>query len=219
MGTSRLFRFCDGLTEAVIYFMIVFSPWAFGTTQDWSIWTMNVCGYVLGALLVTKWFVRWSGGIGERKREGKRLARSQKSEVGCQKEREDREDSQAVKRFNWGRRLTIALAGFTVLILTYCLVSALNARALFLEGENRFEYFDNYIKWLPHSYDSRSTWKVFWQYLGLAFFFWATRDWLLRKTASESRGAVQRSEVESRKSSGHINGPKVQPLARGYLKR
>ncbi|MDA1277103.1 MAG: hypothetical protein O2960_24070 [Verrucomicrobia bacterium] len=59
MRTPRLYKICDGLTEAVIYFMVVFSPWAFGTTQDWSLWTMNVCGYVLGALLITKWMVRW----------------------------------------------------------------------------------------------------------------------------------------------------------------
>lgn len=78
------------------------------------------------------------------------------------------------------------MASLTVLILAYCFVSAVNARALFLEGENRFDYFNNYIKWLPHSYDSASTWRAFWQYLGLALFFWAARDWLLEKHAKDA---------------------------------
>jgi hypothetical protein len=41
--------------------MVVFSPWAFGTTQPWSIQTMNIAGYVLGVLLAAKWRLR--GGL------------------------------------------------------------------------------------------------------------------------------------------------------------
>jgi len=48
----------DGATGLLLYAMIVFSPWAFGTTQPWSIWCMNVGGYALGTLLVAKVFVR-----------------------------------------------------------------------------------------------------------------------------------------------------------------
>ena len=40
--------------------MIIFSPWAFGTTESWSIWTMNIAGYALGALLPTGF---WTGNI------------------------------------------------------------------------------------------------------------------------------------------------------------
>ena len=42
--------------------MIVFAPWAFGATERWSIWTMNVGGYVLGLLLAAKWWIRWRTG-------------------------------------------------------------------------------------------------------------------------------------------------------------
>jgi len=60
--TPQSYRVCDGVTEGLIYFMVVFTPWAFGTTQTWAIWTMNVTAYVLGVALVTKWAIRWKTG-------------------------------------------------------------------------------------------------------------------------------------------------------------
>ena len=50
----HVYRLCDGLTEATLYFMVIFYPWAFGTTQTWSIWVMNYAGYSLGMLLLAK---------------------------------------------------------------------------------------------------------------------------------------------------------------------
>ena len=58
----QLYRACEDLTEPLIYFMAVFSPWAFGTTQPWSIWLMNVAGYLLGLLLAGKLAIRWLKG-------------------------------------------------------------------------------------------------------------------------------------------------------------
>lgn len=208
--TPPLYKFCDGLTEAVIYFMVVFSPWAFGTTQDWSIWTMNVCGYLLGALLVAKWLVRWKTGFqlerwgregGWRWETGGGESGGQKSEAGGRRDRETvgLSGGQTVRPFDWARGITIALAGLTVLVLGYCWVSAVNARATVLADEISrvvyrinplmFEYYDA-IKWLPHSYDKPSTWKAFWNYLALAWFFWGTRDWLLGKSTSERRDST-----------------------------
>ena len=54
----KLHKLADKLTEILIYFMVIFSPWAFGTTEPWSIWTMNISAYALGILLVTKWITR-----------------------------------------------------------------------------------------------------------------------------------------------------------------
>ena len=48
------------MTEMLIYFMLVFSPWAFGTTEPWSIWIMNYAAFGLGALLITKWIIRFT---------------------------------------------------------------------------------------------------------------------------------------------------------------
>jgi hypothetical protein len=50
----QLYRICDDLSGLIIFPMLVFGPWAFGTTQPWSIWTMNIAGYALGILLLAK---------------------------------------------------------------------------------------------------------------------------------------------------------------------
>ena len=51
---ARLYRFCDRFTEALIYFAVIFGPWAFGATQDWSIKVMNGVGLTLGLLWLVK---------------------------------------------------------------------------------------------------------------------------------------------------------------------
>jgi O-antigen ligase len=48
----------DAATEILLALMILFSPWAFGTTQSWSIACMNAGGYLLGGLWLTKVFLR-----------------------------------------------------------------------------------------------------------------------------------------------------------------
>jgi len=216
--TPKLYRVCDGVTEGLIYFGVIFTPWAFGTTQNWSIWTMNVVCYVLGAALVTKWVVRWIAGYvpprwgedfteagGWRREAGGELSvvSGRESEVGSQRS-EVSSPWSVVRGHKMGKILTRGLAGLTVVILAYCLISALNARARFVWDELRFDYFENFIEWLPHSYDSGSTWKAFWQYLGLAFFFWATRDWLLGKTRRERREARGESVDHGLEVSGRV---------------
>ena len=62
-GDVQLYTACENVTEIVAYLMLVFSPWAFGTTQPWSIWTMNIAGYCLGALLAVKVFIRQAKGF------------------------------------------------------------------------------------------------------------------------------------------------------------
>lgn len=175
---------CDWITEALLLGMIIFAPWAFGTTQTWSVWTMNIAGYLLGGLLAAKWLIRWKSGYrpsrwGEPQEPDKIIIEEKGARIP--------------------RLLTAFLATLTVLVVIFTFVSALNARATFLADQVRFEYRD-YIRWLPHSYDSRSTWQAFWNYLGLALFFWAARDWLLAKSKTEAEGS-QASHRERRKGS------------------
>jgi hypothetical protein len=165
----QLYRFCDGLSGPLLGGMIVFSPWAFGTTQPWSIWAMNVAGYGLGLLLLLKLGLRWR--------------------TGYQPPRWDSERPVA-------QVLSTTLAVLSLAVLLYCLLGALNARATFLPDERRFEYH-NCLAWLPHSYDSRSTWTALWTYLGLAGAFWGARDWLLGKSSSELRAPRAASAAES----------------------
>lgn len=178
--TPQIYKVCDGVSEALIYFMAIFTPWAFGTTEEWSIWTMNVTAYVLGVLLITKWIVRWRLGF-------------QPARWGEETSGDDLLRLPMSGRTKLTKSLTVALGVLTCFILAYCLVSALNARAVYLPGFRRSEFFDNTIKWLPQSYDATSTWQSFWMYLGLAFFFWSLRDWLLGKTSQERRRHLEDS--------------------------
>ena len=54
----QLYGLCEDLTEALIYCMIVFGPWAFGTTEPWSIWLMTGAGCLSGLLLACKLAIR-----------------------------------------------------------------------------------------------------------------------------------------------------------------
>jgi O-antigen ligase len=149
----RLYRTCDALTEGLIYFAILFGPWAFGTTQGWSIHVMNGVGMTLGLL----WLVKLGLRSTKRQRPG-----SVRRAPGALPER----------HFTW------LLATGTIFILLYCLVSAWNARAIYQPELWNFEYLPA-IPWLPHSYDRECSCAAFWMYLGLAGLFWALRDWLL----------------------------------------
>src|ERR1035437_3774574 len=173
----QLYRACEDLTEVLIYAMVVFGPWAFGTTQPWSVWIMNGAGYLLGVMLACKLSIRrFKGYHPSRWEDGQRgeEVRGQRSDVKGQ-------------RGITASQLTALLAGLTVAILGYCLISAVNARATFHPESLSFDYRQQYIPWLPHSLDSGRTWLTFLTYLGLALSFWAIRDWLLGKSEGEER--------------------------------
>lgn len=133
--------------------MVVFSPWAFGTTEPWSIWTLNIAGYGLGGLWLAKHALRRLGGSAP--------ADPPSSLVGQRWER--------------------ALGPLTIALLAYVLSSALNTRAYYSPGEGHFVYHEA-ITWLPQSLDGSRTWEAFWKYLALAGTFWAARDWLSGKS-------------------------------------
>ena len=147
----------DRLSGGVCLGVIAASPWLFGTTEDWSVWCMNLLGYACGLLLLVKWFVRWrTGAVAV---EGIWQSRDPQLRAG-----------------SWMVRSMGVLTGA---VLFHCFLSALNSRATFYPGEQRFEYHERYVPWLPFNYDSALSWQAFWNYLALACFFWALRDWLL----------------------------------------
>ena len=165
----QIYRGCEYLTGGVICCMAVFGPWAFGTTQPWSIWTMNLGGYFLGLLLALKLAIRRSKGY--------------RHQCWVQEPPASLAGSRGAALL-MPARLTVILAFLNFAILAYCLTSALNARATYFPSQRSFEYHDC-VTWLPHSFDSRSTWFAFWTYLGLTCSFWAGRDWLLGKSEAE----------------------------------
>jgi O-antigen ligase len=146
----------DHVTQPLVWLMVIFSPWAFGTTQEWAIGLMNAGGHALGVLYAMKWLARRAD----------RYCFESQAEPG--------------RRSQTATRL---LGGVTILLLAYCLVSALNARCTYL-GDYQYKYFQC-SNWLPHSYDARLTWQTFWNYLALALDFWAIREWLSGLDRSE----------------------------------
>jgi hypothetical protein len=169
-GDVQFYKFCDGLSGLLIYVMVVCSPWAFGTTESIAIGGMNAAGYILGALLVGKLFLRrW-----KRYRPARWEMLAEPLE-------------QRQPRFPF----TALLAAETVLILLFCLVSAINAKATY--SPLTISFIDHQaVEWLPHSFDSIRSWQAFWNYLALACSFWAVRDWLLGKAGDEEWTAAAR---------------------------
>lgn len=179
------FRACDRITGWLICFIVVFSPWAFGTTQPWAIWTMNVMGYALGGMLAFKLWLRF--------RRGHRPIRW-----------DVRSSELPTPAARVGRLVVVALGVLTLAILAYCLVAAVNARSTYHAAQQVFSY-RAHVTWLPHSYDRARTWQLFFNLLALASFFWATHDWLQGLTAGEERasrnppgGSTERSSLPSR---------------------
>jgi hypothetical protein len=183
------YHLAEDISEFLVYFMVVFSPWAFGTTEPWSIWIMRGCGCGVGLLLLVKLAIRgikgylparWAEGKAE---SGKSRRRKTGAIVGAQT------PGSCQMRSRWVvDNAPQILAVLTLLILSYCLIAALNARAAFNPVSGTFEYC-GYIRWLPNSFDRHSSWEAFWNYLALACSFWAIRDWLLGKSAYEHRAA------------------------------
>src|ERR1035441_4208704 len=179
----QLYRVCEDLTEVLIYAMVVFGPWAFGTTQPWSVWIMNGAGYLLGVVLVCKLSIRRLKGYHPSRWEDRHRVEAAREESEVRDQRSEVRGQRGMA----ASHLTALLAGLTVAILGYCLTSAVNARATYHPEALGFDYRKQYIPWLPHSLDSGRTWLAFWTYLGLALSFWAIRDWLLGKTEGEER--------------------------------
>ena len=175
-----LYRVGDDLSGVLIFAMVLFSPWAFGTTQPWAVWTMNGAGDALGLLLLAKLFIRAAKGYA-----------APRWTIPSRRPGAHPNQEQTAARL-----ITRVLAALTLLILGYCLAAAVNAGATYNSETRLFEYH-SYLKWLPHSFDSQRTWFVFWMYLGLAGSFWAVRDWLSGMTPDEARAVRSQAGKDS----------------------
>lgn len=184
-GAATYWRL-DFATEILIYGVLIFTPWAFGATERWAIKSVNTWNYILGGLLVAKWVVRLA--------------------TGFKPERWDGPESLRGVKPRW---ILGPLAFLTVFILAYTAFSAFNARANFIQDEQRFDYFEAYNKNLPHSYDQSGTWAAFRLYLAVACFFWALRDWLSTKTRRESRTDIDQEGIAA-------IGPELNEVSGGY---
>ncbi len=150
--------------------MVVFGPWAFGTTQPWAIHCMNGAEYAAGFLLLIKLFIRRVKGHQPPRWE----------HFSPRSGTLSRREPTAV------RILKKILAGITLAVLMECLLSAWNAAAWY-RPETRVFHYQKHFDWLPHSFDAARTWAFFWKYLGLAAAFWSITDWLAGLNPKEER--------------------------------
>ncbi len=134
--------------EIIIYFIIIFCPFAFGTTENWSMLVVNTACYLLGILFIVDKFLI-------------NIHRNRNLNLGKKE-----------------RILNVILPALLLLLLLYIFISANNFRAYYDLDTKLYYYNENYVKWLPHSYNSKATWDIFYQYLGLFSLFWATCHWI-----------------------------------------
>ncbi len=147
----------ESATQAILFGMVIFSPWALAGTVPWALWTLNAGGFALGVLWVAKWILR--------------------RRVGFRR---------AAWGGDTPTFLTRLLGGITLALLAWCLLHAANARSHADLARGQLVERGSFIPWLPHSLDGPSSWTAFWTYLGAAGFFWAARDWLLGMSRREA---------------------------------
>lgn len=199
LRTLRAYQVCDTLSGVLLCGMAVFSPWALGGTVRWAVWGMNLAAYALGGLWLVKLGIRWWTGYQPARWDGNESTLGGLAAADCLPsstnaiepalaETTGGQPAGRRKMAVVGQWLPRALGAVTLLVLAYCLVSGLNARATYSVKQLSFEYHA-FIPWLPHSYDRAATLAWFWSYLGLACGFWAGRDWLLGMTVAEQRAA------------------------------
>ena len=171
--TPPIYRILDDLSGALLLFLIVWVPWALGSTTAGAIWLLTWVGYTLGVLLLAKRFfcrrlsfdpVRWSDDGG------------------------------------WPVKV---LAGLSALLILYVVASLVNKRAIGIYTHNApnpvqitgvdLQWFES-VAWLPGSYDWPRTMNALFRYLGVGAMFWAARDWLAGKSRGERHRATGESE-------------------------
>ena len=50
----KIYRWADNLSGVLVLFLVVFAPWTLGTSERWSISTLNIGGYLLGGAARSK---------------------------------------------------------------------------------------------------------------------------------------------------------------------
>ncbi len=199
---GKCYQWLEWITEGLIYLMVVFTIWAFGSVYtfsqdwfgriDWAAWWMTLAGMLLFAMWIGKASLRKWGGVKPPRWES--LIHRPRAKL-------------INKIWTYGLFIVGSL------VVLYSLIAAWNARADYFREAWKFTYRENYISWLPHSYDAIWSWRAFWENLGLFCSFWAIRDWLMGKSEEESQEWEKRSRLSS------VKGVRPIPMIPSRLRR
>lgn len=143
-------RILGGIVEGLFYLMVLFGPWALGTTQPWSVYTLCVASGVFFLLSLFLLLLQYGFTPKFYRRQARHLRK---------------------KIWNWADWTFVALG---IICLLYVLIQYLNAQSKFIFEEEEFVNF-HFISWLPSSLDKPET--LFWlcQYTALFFTYIGAR--------------------------------------------
>ncbi len=146
-------RLADRLQGFLLFAGIIVSPWAFGTVHDSSIAVLNGIGFSIGTIsAIQLFFFRGSSADSDgRSRRGS--------------------DPSSDFLIPW-------ILLLSSLFLVYVLLSWMNFRAEFSESSLSFSFREDYIPWLPHTYDREATFQFLLRFISLFCFYWGVRQWL-----------------------------------------
>lgn len=153
MLPNVLHNFLEKLLESLIYYTIIWGPWAYGCTTTWAVVVLTISNYSIGLISILIRFIY---------REPQPKAR----EVT---------DCKFIKKFKIRLRRIPIRSGLTILttiyIVAYLVISILNYRARYNDSLHYFIFNENYVKWLPHTYDLINTVQYLFIFLGFVFFY------------------------------------------------
>jgi O-antigen ligase len=89
----------------------------------------------------------------------------------------------------WSRRAFLAC---NLLLLAFCAIAVLNARAQFSPEQHAFIYREGVISWLPTTYDTTRTRQFLLNALAFFCAFWAIRAWIARGAQLSSAPTEER---------------------------
>ncbi len=167
---------CDALTGWLVHALAIFTPWAFGSTESWAVRIATALALALGGIWLAKLVVR--------AREEYTPPRWGDDEPDP--EASDDEAAQNAPTDRWVWLLGIAQTAVLVLIL---------ASLVMAPGQSQAPSTDSTgPRWLPGTLDRDATLEALIVYLGLVGTFWATRDWLLYRSARDKKELEQPSD-------------------------
>lgn len=150
----------------------------FGTTEDWSVWVMNI-----GSWLAAAWI-----GIAALRRGPSSRHPSPSPDAPSDSRR---------PADGWSRGKSWARVFFVLnlLLLAFCAVAVYNARASFSVEERSFTYFENYLPALPTTYDVGLTRQTLLNWSACFALFWALRYWLSQGIQDSARAKDEMSRL------------------------
>ena len=176
---NRLSLSLDLIITTLIYIMCVFTVWAFGSVYtysldwfsayDWAVRAMTAASYILLALFTVKKLLSKKYSIGSGVLSPSSLSL-------------------------WGKLGVAGIYTFGAWLVLHSAVSVLNARAVYDPTAMGFLYKENFIPWLPHSYDQAASMRGIWEYSGLFIYFLILRSWLLEAGISRPGNLDSSSE-------------------------